>query len=304
MKRKLKGLGFIMCATFLWAINGNLGPWLFHDRLMSPETLVFLRLTGAGLCFYIYNFLTRPKEVFNILKVKSNYLQLFIYGGIGILLMQYGYFKTIYYSNAPTATLIQYLGIFIIFFYVNFRKQTIPPPSVFIALAFCVVGIFLLVAGGNIKNLDINSQALFWGLVAAVGLSTHSLSPIKLQSYYRNTEILGPGMFIASFVLLLFARPDLSTPLWSPMTLAVVFCAIFFGTFVAFLAFMTGLKLVSPDVASVFGLAEPIFSTIIALILYHIQFSWTDYSGMVLILVSILILLLIEDDQTAEKNSE
>lgn len=304
MKRKLKGLSFILCATLLWAINGNLGPWLFHERMMSPETLVFFRLIGAGLCFYIYNFITRPKDVFNILRVKSNYLQLLIYGGVGILLMQYGYFKTIYYSNAPTATLIQYLGIFIIFFYVNFKARKVPPPSIFLALVFCVVGVFLLVAGGDIENLDINNQALFWGLVAAVGLSTHSLSPARLQSYYRNTEILGPAMLIASFVLLLFVRPDVSTPLWSPMTVVVLLLAIFFGTFVAFLAFMTGLKLVSPDVASVFGLAEPIFSTIIALLLYNIQFTWSDYSGMALIMASIVILLLIEEDPPTDEISK
>src|SRR5699024_7721765 len=155
MKKKLKGLGFVLCATFLWAINGNLGPWLFHERLMSPETLVFFRLSGAGLCFYIYNFLTKPKDVFNILRVKSNYLHLLIYGGVGVLLMQYVYFKTIFYSTAPTATLIQYLRIFIIFFYVNVRPHKMPAPSVFLALIFCVVGVFFLVAGGNIKNLAI-----------------------------------------------------------------------------------------------------------------------------------------------------
>ncbi len=111
-------------------------------------------------------------------------------------------------------------------------------------------------------------------------------------------------MFIAALVLSIFVRPEISTPLWSPMTIFVLICAIFFGTFCAFIAFMEGLKLVSPDIASVFGLSEPIFSTIIALILYHLKFTWTDYSGMALILVSILILLMLEDDDTPTQEIE
>ena len=48
-------------------------------------------------------------DIFSIWKNKKDGIELFLFGALGMLFTQYGYFVAIKYSNAATATVLEYL---------------------------------------------------------------------------------------------------------------------------------------------------------------------------------------------------
>ncbi|MDO5037261.1 MAG: DMT family transporter [Tissierellia bacterium] len=296
MERKLKGLLIILLCTFLWALNGNVGAWLFKEKAFSPQTLVPFRLLGSGLSLLVVNLLKNGPSSLKILRVKANYPYLLTYALIGVLLMQYSYFMAIFYSNAPTSTLIQYLGIFLITAYLAIGSRTLPSKQVFFSLFVSIGGVALLVTHGDLSQLAISSLALFWGLLSCLGYASANLAPIKLQAYYPSIDIVGPSMTLGGVTLLLVLRPDFSSLVWDlPASLGLLYC-IFGGTLAPFTLFMEGQKRVGPQLSSIFSLTEAIFSTLIAVIIYKASFHPMDYVGMAMIL-SALVVLSLDDSQ-------
>lgn len=296
MNKKTKGLLIVLFCSLLWAFNGNVGGWLFNEKAFSPDILVTARLLGTGTSLILLNLLSRGQEAFLILRVKSNYIRIMAYGLAGILVMQYSYFSAILHSNAPTSTLIQYLGIFLIIAYVSIQNKTMPDPKLFVALFFCVIGVLLLVTHGDLSSLLLNSKTLFWGLLSAVGLANSSLAPLSLQAHYKSKDIVGPSMFLAGLTLALLVRPDFTSVIWDPESILGLAYCVFGGTLFPFIFYMEGQKRAGAPLASIFALAEPVFSTLVAVVLYGTIFSKIDLVGMVMIFVSIL-LLTIEDSK-------
>lgn len=290
MKRQVQGLAIILLCTFLWALNGNLGAWLFDYRNFDPSTLVVARLLVTGLTTLGINLLKNGDQALHILRVRSNYRHLLIYSFMGVALMQTSYFSAILHSNAPTSTLLQYLGIFLVTGYLAIRTRTIPSLPVFFALGLASLGVGLLVTHGDPSSLVISPTALTWGLLSALAFSFSNLAPIKLQAYYPTRDIIGPSMTLAGLLVLILTRPDFSQATWDlKAVLALAFC-IFGGTLAPFTLFMEGQRRLGAQLASVFSLTEAIFSTLIAVLVYGASFIGLDYISMAMILVALLIL--------------
>lgn len=295
MNSKIQGLLLILTTVLLWSFNGNIGDWLFSARNFTPEFLVVMRLIGSGTFLFIYNQIKYGNKSLEILKVKSNYPYLLLYSISGVMLMQYSYFKAIFYSNAPTAILIEDIGIFFVIGYLSFKSRKLPSKFVFIALIASIIGVFLLVTGGDINNLEANKKGLLWGIAAAIGLAFFNVSALPLQAHYPTTQIIGPSMILAGIILALLVKPSTINIYWDLYAvLGLLFCIIL-GTFIPFVLYMEGQKRAGADLAGIFSLAEPIFSTLIAVFIYGLVFKPVDYLGMGLIFGSICMLTLKED---------
>lgn len=292
MNKKKKGLIIVLLCSLLWAFNGNIGGWLFQEKNFTPDILVASRLLGTGLSLIVINALKNGKAAFHILQVKSNYIRILAYGLAGILIMQYSYFTAILYSNAPTSTLLQYIGIFLIILFVSIQQKKIPDFKIFIAMFFCIIGVLLLVTHGDLSSLLVNQKTLFWGLLSAFGLANSSLAPISLQARYKPIDIVGPSMLLAGLILTLLVRPDYSSVIWDASSISALLYCVFGGTLLPFVFYMEGQKRTGAALASIFALAEPVFATVIAVFLYGTIFLGIDLLGMVLIFASILLLTL------------
>lgn len=278
----------------MWALNGNVGAYIFQYKGFTPDVLVAVRLIIVGIVLFINDLYHSGRYAFRVVRKKENIPSFLLYSLGGILCMQFGYFTAISYSNAPTATLIQYLGMFFVIFVVAIKERTWPKPIVYPTLAVCMFGLFLLVTGGDPSNLKVNSQAILWGLVSAVGFMNFNLAPTGLSKTYRSMEIMGPSMLLGGIVLTLVARPDFTAPTWDlPATLCVLF-TIVGGTVIPFWAFLEGARYTGAQKSSIFSLSEAVFSTVVAAIVYHLTFKGTDLIGMAMILGSVLLLCLPE----------
>lgn len=288
--QNLKGLTLVIMCAFMWALNGNMGSYLFQYKNFTPGLLVSYRLLGAGIFLTVYNYIKQKDKIFLIFKTKHNIFLLLTYALGGLLLMQYSYFMAISYSNAPTATIIQYMGAFIIIFYsVIFHKAEVTK-KIFFALLISFLGIYLLITHGKPDALEVSSMALFYGVLSMIGYAIYNLAPIKLSHYYDSVSIVSFGLLISGVVVSIYLRPfSQISAIDIQSFLAVSYC-IFFGTLLPFVLFIEGQKLVGASTASIFAFTEPLFSTFISVVWLGTKFLLVDYIGVILVVVAIILL--------------
>ncbi len=276
----------------LWGVSGVCGQFLFQNKDVTASWLVPVRLMMAGifmLCFYIWK---DKKKAFAIWQKKENRRGILIYGLAGMMLCQYSYFQTIEWSNAGTATVIQYLGPALIVVWVCLRTRRLPERKEIIGVLLALLGIFLIATHGNPTSLALSGRALLMGLISAVSVVIYTVQPEKLQKQFPTPLILAWGMLIGGCVLTVLFRPWHQTVIVDAQMVTTLLVVILLGTMASFSLYMTGVKLIGSVKASLYSCVEPVASMVLTAVWMKVQFTLPDIIGTVCIILTIIILAL------------
>lgn len=293
-KHKKTVAGTIMTLTggTLWGVSGVCGQFLFQNKDVTASWLVPVRLMMAGifmLCFYIWK---DKKKAFAIWQKKENRWSILIYGLAGMMLCQYSYFQTIEWSNAGTATVIQYLGPALIVVWVCLQTRRLPERKEIIGVLLALLGIFLIATHGNPTSLALSGRALLMGLISAVSVVIYTVQPEKLQKQFPTPLILAWGMLIGGCVLTVLFRPWHQTVIVDAQMVTTLLVVILLGTMASFSLYMTGVKLIGSVKASLYSCVEPVASMVLTAVWMKVQFTLPDIIGTVCIILTIIILAL------------
>lgn len=276
----------------LWGVSGVCGQFLFQNKDVTASWLVPVRLMMAGifmLCFYIWK---DKKKAFAIWQKKENRWGILIYGLAGMMLCQYSYFQTIEWSNAGTATVIQYLGPALIVVWVCLQTRRLPEQKEIIGVLLALLGIFLIATHGNPTSLALSGRALLMGLISAVSVVIYTVQPEKLQKQFPTPLILAWGMLIGGCVLTVLFRPWHQTVIVDAQMVTTLLVVILLGTMASFSLYMTGVKLIGSVKASLYSCVEPVASMVLTAVWMKVQFTLPDIIGTVCIILTIIILAL------------
>ena len=286
-----KGLSMVLIGAVLWGISGTAAQVLFQRFGISPEWLVTVRMSVAGLLMLMGITVTSGiKYTFSVWKDKKDALKLVLFGIIGLLGVQYSYFAAINYGNAATGTILQYMGPVFITIYVALRLRRMPQVSQVISVFLAIFGAFLLVTNGDFHRFSISPLAVFWGIISAITLAFYSLYPKGLLQKYGAALISGWGMLIGGIGMGFIHSPwnfsgQNSLPTWLLISFVVIF-----GTLIAFYVYIASLKYISAAEASVLSCGEPLSATIITVAFLHVHFGWAALLGGLSILVTVTIM--------------
>ena len=281
----------------LWGVSGVCGQFLFQNKDVTASWLVPVRLMMAGifmLCFYIWK---DKKKAFAIWQKKENRRGILIYGLAGMMLCQYSYFQTIEWSNAGTATVIQYLGPALILVWVCLQTRRLPERKEIIGVLLALLGIFLIATHGNPTSLALSGRALLMGLISAVSVVIYTVQPEKLQKQFPTPLILAWGMLIGGCVLTVLFRPWHQTVIVDAQMVTTLLVVILLGTMASFSLYMTGVKLIGSVKASLYSCVEPVASMVLTAVWMKVQFTLPDIIGTVCIILTIIILALPSEKQ-------
>lgn len=276
----------------LWGVSGVCGQFLFQNKDVTASWLVPVRLMMAGifmLCFYIWK---DKKKAFAIWQKKENRWGILIYGLAGMMLCQYSYFQTIEWSNAGTATVIQYLGPALIVVWVCLQTRRLPERKEIIGVLLALLGIFLIATHGNPTSLALSGRALLMGLISAVSVVIYTVQPEKLQKQFPTPLVLAWGMLIGGCVLTVLFRPWHQTVIVDAQMVTTLLVVILLGTMASFSLYMTGVKLIGSVKASLYSCVEPVASMVLTAVWMKVQFTLPDIIGTVCIILTIIILAL------------
>lgn len=97
-----------LVAGIAWGLSGVSGQYLMSCGV-SVDMITSLRLMVSGVFLFGLAYLTAREQLIKVIKNKRDLLGIFVFAMLGLVLNQMAYLQAIYYTNAGTATVLQYL---------------------------------------------------------------------------------------------------------------------------------------------------------------------------------------------------
>lgn len=270
-------------------VSGTSGQYLMTHGF-PVLVLTNIRLLIAGLLLVLYMLLTNRRKLIEMLKDQKAMMSLTLFALLGLLLNQFAYLKSIYESNAGTATVLQYVCPVGILAYTCLKDRVAPTVTEVLSMILAVGGTFLIATHGQLNQLSVTPAGLFWGLFAAFTYALYILIPIQLIKMWSSISVIGVGMMLAGIVLTPFSGIlRFHWQLSMEVYLALV-GIILVGTIIAYTLFLKGTSSVGPVKSSLLAAVEPISAVFFAFLIMHEQFYFLDFVGMFMILSAVALI--------------
>ncbi|OCA79676.1 transporter [Chryseobacterium contaminans] len=286
----VKGFCLAVTAALFWGVSGTFAQFLFQQRGINIEWMITIRLLVSGFSLLIFAKFGEKSDLFEIWKDKKDAVQLVIFSITGMLAVQYTYFAAIKYSNAATATVLQYAGPVIIAVYLAFKNKRFPLILEVIAIILAVLGTVLLVTHGDISSLSISGIALFFGLASAVALAVYTLQPVKLMSKYKSSLVIGWGMLCGGIVFSFVKAPWDIQGNWNLQAFGYTVFIVIFGTLIAFYSYLSAVQIIGGQKTSLLASMEPLSATVLAVLWLNVSYSAVDWIGSIFIISTVFLL--------------
>ena len=253
--------------------------------------LTNIRMCVAGMILILTAM--RRKNFWETLNILNHHPQLWldviIYGIVGMILIQYTYFQAISIGGAAAATVITYACPAMVVIWESAYHQRLPRRGEVIAVILAICGVFLLVTGGNPTKLLVPIGCLIWGLASGASFAFGAIFPKYLYAKKIDPHFLtGVGMFIGGLATFALIDDRNWLPFFAPEVVFNVCWIIIFGTVAAFLGFNAGLKFLTPEQASITATTEPAAAVIISWIIFGTAFGVIESIGIILVLLAII----------------
>ena len=290
MKNKnLKGYLYTLLGATFWGLSGTCAYYLMNDRSIPPLDLSTYRMLIAGSIMLIYILIKNGKEALRVFTNLKDTFVLISFSIFGMAAMQVTYLITISYTNAPTATVLQYTGIVMIVVLVCVLETRLPYRSEGFSIIFAILGTFFLATRGNIHTLVISNEGLLYGGLSAVAMMIYTLVPPKLLKKYGTINITALATFISGVMMILVSRPPIPEKIDSLIILAFMGLT-FFGTIISYTLYFEGLSIIGPVKTSLIACVEPISALLFSMVLLGEHFVFMDFVGIMCILFAVAIL--------------
>lgn len=289
-KKYTKGIICTLTGGISWGFSGACGQILVNTPNITSEQITACRMIFAGLILTLINVLKNKKSAFDIFKNKKDVIGLAEFAILGILLSQLTYIKTISYSNAGTATVLQYLGPVLIMIYTCIKGRKMPEKREVAAVILAFAGVVLIATHFNFSEFNLSGKCIAWGLAAAGGLALYSLIPGDIIAKYGAVNVTGFAMIIGGAAL--SAYPGAA--IWKiDMDLQTVFALagmVLVGTVTAYTLYLQGVAYIGAVRASMIACVEPVSAALFSCFWLKTSFDAIDIIGFALVLSTVFIL--------------
>ena len=296
-KNIFKGTIYSLLSGLIWGICGILGEYFFSHYQVSSGWITSMRLLVAGSFVIILSSLKLRFQLFDIWRNRNNYLPFLAYAILGIFSVQFFFYLCVEYSNATTATILQFISpVFILIYNRIIYKKKASKSAIFYVL-IAMIGVFLMATKGDLSKLSITLLALITGLLSALGLMFNVILPQRFAKNYGFVPTVGWGMIIAGlFSNVLYPVYEISFQI-DAISILICLTIAFLGTAFAFFLSMKAVSLVSPLVVSVVSASEPLSSAILSVLFLGMVLDGFLVLAMILIIVP-MIFLSIEESKS------
>lgn len=272
MLTKLRGEIYLFLGAFLFAFNGIISKIVLLDEI-SAWRLTQIRTGGAFLILFTFFLIFRRHE---LRPTRTELPWLFLFGLVGVTLVQALYFVAIERLYVGIALLIEFTAPIWILLFLRFVLKKHVPKGLWYAIALAFSGLLMITQIWS--GLRVDQIGLLAALFDALALAGYFLIGDMLGKTKSSGAIATWGFGVASLVLF-FALPiwnfpfgaldnelsllgrfeDFSLPSW-----VLVLWIVVMGTIAPYLFVIAGLKLMSASTASIFGMIEPVLAGIFA----------------------------------------
>ena len=289
---RTKGVLMAVIGSIFWGGSGVAAQFILQEKGMTADYLTAVRTIVAGILLLSIDAFINKNNIFAIWKDKESRHRLLAFGVLGMMSVQYTYFVAIECSNAPTATIIQYLMPILILAWFSITERKLPSLSQVICAIMAIFGTALLVTHGSLTALAISDRALFWGILSAFAAAFYTVQPRWLLMRWPSPQVIGWAMLIGGAALSLI-YPPLSYPgiVDIPALLSLAYICVL-GTAASFWLYVTSTKYILAQEASILNATEPLASIVFSIILLDVMFELPEIIGSLLIIMPIIYITL------------
>lgn len=298
--RHIRGVVLALIGGTAWGFSGACSQFLFARGVSALwASAVAMALAGGALVLYLL--ITRNGALRALWSNKRSVARLLLFAFAGLTLCRVTYLLAIQYSNAGTATVLQYVGPVLIVVASCFAGHRLPSAREVIAVLFVSSGTFLLATHGNPATMALSTEGLFWGLAAAVSVALYSLLPGPLMKTYGSIPVVGSGLLIGGATLYVATGAwNLTPDLDAGGLLAMYGGLTLLGTLLGFTAYLTAINDIGAAKASLIASVETVSATAFAAFWLHTSFALMDLIGFVLIMATVFLLARTKDEEPAQ----
>ena len=285
-------LGTIVGAVF-WGLSGTAAQALFQDFHFPVLGLLSIRMMVAGSILLL---IVRPKLPESSSKSLRQLAMISIFALLG---SQLTYLAAINFSNAATATLLQFLFLPMIACYEAATGSIRWSLRWTVTLVLAALGTVLLIGifSGSRLALLITPAGLLFGLLSAVAAAYNAIASRPIVRSKGAWWLTSWGFIIGGLVslpfgaysLLTYAEPSSFFPLQIEMIGLILFVVVF-GTLLAYNLYLSGLKRLSATEVGVATSIEPIASASAAYLFLGVILTTLQYIGAALLLVAVAVI--------------
>lgn len=288
--KKYYGILIAGLAAIFWGLSDTMADALIKIDHVNSDVLVSTKMLFAGLILLIYAYFKRgKKKTFGILTTKNDLGRLLLYVVFGMALMQLAYYKTMTYSDASTATILQFTSPVFVILWISLVTKTLPRRVDVIGLIFALVGTFFIVTQGNFSSFSIGPNAFIWGMIASITSAMSILLPGRLLKEYGSIIVVGWAMFIGGLALS-FQHPFWQLPKLSTSGILLFAFVLFFGTVLAYFMNLASLKYTKASTVSLMDSFEPLSATLTSVVFMHLKIGGFETLGIILIILTAFIM--------------
>lgn len=284
--KKINGVAYTVVSSAAFGVMPILAK-IAYSGGANALTVLFLRFLLAALVTLPYIVITKKDFKIN----KAQLMHIIFLGIIGYTATTYTLFLSYNYISVGLATTIHFIyPVVVTVFAVILYKEKLYWSKI-IALALSVLGIYLLVGGGN-ATLSFKGVvlAIISGCFYAYYIVGVSHSEVNKIDIYVLTFYLAAIAALSLFIMgMINGQLDFNIKAYS--LLASIGMALV-STVLALTMLLKGIKIIGPSSAAILSTLEPIVSIILGVLVLKEQLSFSIVMGCILILFSVIILTL------------
>ncbi|MGM9906724.1 DMT family transporter [Limosilactobacillus sp.] len=286
----MKGIGIAALASTMWGISGTVLQLISQNLAIPATWMLSVRTLVTGVILLVISAFMYGKRIFNVFKTRATTISVVTYAVFGLMANLLTFYYAIQRGNASAATILQYLSpLFIVFGGIVFLHRR-PFRSDIIAFVIALIGVVLSITRGNITKLAIPVDSLLWGIGSGITAAFYVVLPQKAAEKNPPIVVLGWGTMIAGILFNLYRPFWVNPPQISTTLVASVSTVVLFGTILPFGLLMEATKFAPSDVVSIMDALQPIVTSILSVIFFHLVLNWVEILGIILVILAIYIL--------------
>ena len=282
MTNILKGHIALFLAQIVYALNYSIAKDLMPTYI-GPIALVFLRIFGACILFWILSLFLKTETVAKKDLIKMLWLALF-----GIVINQVFFIYGLSLTHPINSAIIMIsnpIMVFIFTLIILKERVTILKLS---GLSFAIFGATTLLLFKG--NLEFGSETIVGDLYTLINSASWAIFVVMVKPImekYNTVTVMRWIFLFGSFYILPIGLNDFTKTDWSQFNDYAIFATCFVviaTTFFAYLLNIYGLKSLSPSTVSAYIYLQPFLASIFAIIMGKDSLTLTKlFSGILII---------------------
>ncbi len=295
---KLIGAVLVALSAISWGLSGTFAQYLTQWQNVQAEWLNCARMVGAAVVLLPIALAKKDtrREIKAISHNKTDMRGIVIFALFGAFACQMGFLLTVSYTSSGTATMFEQSGMIIVVAVTCLTVKRYPTHREIIALVLALTGTFCFCTQGSFDSLAMPTEGFLWGVFGAFGMAAYILLPVKLLEKFSGLTVTALAMTIAGIIISIAFQPWNNMPVLNTEVILGTLGTILFGTIIAYLLFMKGMRIVGPVIGGLLDAIEPITAIATSALLLGTPVTIWDTIGCAFIIGMIVLITLPEKE--------